>query len=417
MEPQLYSFFDKKKLTDLVTAFHDCIGLPVQILDENGMILQQYGERTSFCNHFTSFLPAKESCLQIHAAAGRRALNMGEAYIFSCHSNLTHIVFPLSNKDYFFGSILVGPFLMQEPDSTMIMDISNHYPNISMEDLMELYDDAKSIRVIEPNIVSQISKLLYYLFINLTDDSREQLIIKQAKLHQQAKISESMHFYKDGNALSSEYPLEKEQELFKHLKAGNLDACKAALNDILGYVFLAAGNNIDSVKTRSFELCALLSRAAMESGAPRNQILKLNNHYIRNLNNYNTVEDICYSLNEVLTNFVDCIFPTVQNRNSKVIQDAMLFISQNYSQPITLEIVAKHVHLNSAYLSRLFKQVCGSTFKEYLTIIRIEESKRMLKTTNYSLLEIALATGFEDQSYFTKVFKKYTGTTPKQFRS
>ena len=47
---------------------------------------------------------------------------------------------------------------------------------------------------------------------------------------------------------------------------------------------------------------------------------------------------------------------------------------------------------------------------------RIEESKRLLTTSNYSIVDIAIAVGFEDQSYFSKVFKKYTGITPKQFR-
>ena len=49
-------------------------------------------------------------------------------------------------------------------------------------------------------------------------------------------------------------------------------------------------------------------------------------------------------------------------------------------------------------------------------MVRVEESKRLLSNTDYSLIDIAVATGFEDQSYFTKVFKKYTGLTPKQFR-
>ena len=64
-----------------------------------------------------------------------------------------------------------------------------------------------------------------------------------------------------------------------------------------------------------------------------------------------------------------------------------------------------HVHLNPAYFSSLFKQATGSSFKEYLNMVRNEESKRLLINTDYSIIDIALATGFEDQSYFSKVFK------------
>ena len=78
--------------------------------------------------------------------------------------------------------------------------------------------------------------------------------------------------------------------------------------------------------------------------------------------------------------------------------------------------VANHVHLNPTYFSTLFKQSTGSSFKEYLNMVRIEESKRLLANTDYSIIDISLATGFEDQSYFSKVFKKFTGLTPKQYR-
>ena len=74
------------------------------------------------------------------------------------------------------------------------------------------------------------------------------------------------------------------------------------------------------------------------------------------------------------------------------------------------------MELNPSYFSTLFKQSCGSSFKEYLNSIRIEESKKLLAATDRSILDIALSIGFEDQSYFTKVFKKYTGLTPKQYR-
>ena len=79
-------------------------------------------------------------------------------------------------------------------------------------------------------------------------------------------------------------------------------------------------------------------------------------------------------------------------------------------------MVADHLHVNTSYLSTLFRQVTGMTFKEHLNRIRIEEAARLLSNTDYSVMEIAIACGYKDQSYFTKVFKKLTGLTPKQYR-
>ena len=95
---------------------------------------------------------------------------------------------------------------------------------------------------------------------------------------------------------------------------------------------------------------------------------------------------------------------------------AVSYISQHYSEPLTLNIVANQVHLNASYFSTLFKKEMGMSFKEYLNQVRIEESKRLLANSSFSIIDIAVSVGFEDQSYFSKVFKKYTGITPKQFR-
>ena len=159
-----------------------------------------------------------------------------------------------------------------------------------------------------------------------------------------------------------------ERELITKVKTGNSQEAKAILNELLGYVFFAGGNSLDMVKARSIELCSLLSRAAIEGGATSDTIFRINNQYLKSL------------------------------------------------QSMSLDAVARHVHLNPAYFSSLFKQSTGSSFKEYLNMVRVEESKRLLTNTNYSVIDIAIATGFEDQSYFSKVFKKYTGLTPKQYR-
>ena len=189
------------------------------------------------------------------------------------------------------------------------------------------------------------------------------------------------------------------------------------LNDLLGYVLFSQGNSLDVVKARAIELCSLLSRTAIEGGAPTDSILKLNNHFLQNLQQINTTG---YTLlqasgnrGNVLGEYVQ-LYTVPQQRAHK--KSHALHIRALSCNPLTLEEVAAHVHLHPSYFSTLFKSSTGSSFKEYLNMVRIEESKRLLSNTDYSIIDIAVAVGFEDQSYFSKVFKKYTGLTPKQFR-
>ena len=134
------------------------------------------------------------------------------------------------------------------------------------------------------------------------------------------------------------------------------------------------------------------------------------------LQNIQTMDDLCYKLQESVEVFADCMFNYIPTKNNEIIKKAIRYISKNFTSNLTLDDVAEHVHLNPAYFSTLFKQSTGSSFKEYLNMVRIEESKRLLSNTENSIIDISMAVGFMDQSYFSKVFKKYTGLTPKQYR-
>jgi AraC-like DNA-binding protein len=74
------------------------------------------------------------------------------------------------------------------------------------------------------------------------------------------------------------------------------------------------------------------------------------------------------------------------------------------------------VGLNPTYFSTLFKKEMGVTFSNYILNVKIDHAKRLLKNTNMSLISIAIELGFDNQSYFSNVFKKATNMTPKQYR-
>lgn len=416
MQPILYSIIEKRKLRELLETFYQCINLPIQVLDETGEILDAFGDCHNYCKIFKHFLPKGESCTKLHSNASKLAMSLGETYIFSCHSNLNHIVFPLTNNNVLLGSILAGPFLMDEPDSLLLSDIGEKY-SIPTAPLLEMYEEAGSLPVFEPAKVTYISRLLYYMCSGLVTDSRAQFNLNHNKLYQQSKINESIQMYKASPQVNSRvYPYEKEKALITKLKTGDTEQAKALLNDLLGYVFFAEGNNLEVVKSRALELSSLLSRAAIEGGATSDSVLKVNNQFLMSLQNITDLDDLCYKLQETIDVFTDCMFNYIPSKGNEIIKKAIRYISQNFSRSLTLDEVAEHVHLNSAYFSTLFKQSTGSSFKEYLNMVRIEESKRLLANTDNSIIDISLATGFEDQSYFSKVFKKYTGLTPKQYR-
>ena len=196
MTPYLVTILDKEEISDMLHAFHTCVGLPIQVIDDNGQILQSRGNTTSFCSLFHQFLPPADKCSTLHIKAARHAMELGETYIFSCHANLSHIVFPLINKNSLFGSILVGPFLMEDPDSTLISGIAERY-KLTPAMSLELYDELPGVPRITPDKAGQLQKLVDHLLSPLIPGERAVMLQNQQKAYQQARINETIQVYKE----------------------------------------------------------------------------------------------------------------------------------------------------------------------------------------------------------------------------
>ncbi|MFC5470939.1 response regulator [Cohnella suwonensis] len=94
------------------------------------------------------------------------------------------------------------------------------------------------------------------------------------------------------------------------------------------------------------------------------------------------------------------------------------FIESNYAQDLSLDRLAEHLNLHPNYISSLFSKETGTTFVQYLNTVRIREAKKQLTEYPYlSVNVIGSRVGFENRHYFNKVFKKYSGMTPGQYRS
>lgn len=107
--------------------------------------------------------------------------------------------------------------------------------------------------------------------------------------------------------------------------------------------------------------------------------------------------------------------PTLPEYHNKIMS-VISYINSNFQNDITLSSLSQKFFLNPAYLSRIFKEVTGMGFKEYLINVRLKESKTLLKDTKLSILEICEKTGFNSQNHFCKTFKAVFGISPMTYR-
>ncbi|MCG8498981.1 MAG: response regulator [Firmicutes bacterium] len=105
-----------------------------------------------------------------------------------------------------------------------------------------------------------------------------------------------------------------------------------------------------------------------------------------------------------------------ERNERKTIEIAKRYIQVRYFKDISLESVAKHVHMNSNYFSTLFKNETGENFIEYVTRVRIYNAKELLRDPNLKIYKVCTMVGYYSPKHFSKLFKNLVGVTPTQYR-
>ncbi len=131
-----------------------------------------------------------------------------------------------------------------------------------------------------------------------------------------------------------------------------------------------------------------------------------------------TVEQTKEYLKNILETTIFLREAVSKQRYSQLLKEAKTYIEQNFgNEEISLNTVAASVNLSPNHFSTIFSQETGKTFIEFLTDVRMGKAKELLRSTSMKTAEIAYAVGYKDSHYFSYLFKKTQGCTPREFRS
>ena len=413
--------FDFQRAAKLVDAYSKSVGVDCTIIDSKGNPLYVSSSRDQtnrFCSRIQGILKDSVNCSNVHLYGSYQAERFGGKYVFFCPAGMVHWASPISVDGVMRGALLAGPVQMVEPEQFLIDDFINK-SQVDGNDLTELKQAAQEVPVIKPDIVESMSELLLTVAEHISDGHPSPYISERESYELQSDISKYLQHIKTmggSDERLSSYPLEKEEELLSLISIGDKAGSQKVLNEIFGYIFFSTGGNFDVIKARVLELIVLLSRAALKGGADVEQIFGLNYKYLGEINSFHTVEELTYWLSKIMVRFTDCVFNLTDVKHIDVIYKAVDYIKRNYMKKITLEEVAAHVYLSPSYFSKIFKDEMKCNFNTYLNQVRIEVSKKLLSDDSIALVDIANLVGYEDQSYFTKVFKKLTGISPGKYR-
>lgn len=110
------------------------------------------------------------------------------------------------------------------------------------------------------------------------------------------------------------------------------------------------------------------------------------------------------------------VLPLSTQPKHRKVDEVASYIIGHYDNRLSLEMIADHFYVNKCYLSRIFKEVSGFTVNEYINMIRIRRARELLSGSSMSITEVSESVGYENITYFERVFNQYTQTSPSRYR-
>ena len=178
-----------------------------------------------------------------------------------------------------------------------------------------------------------------------------------------------------------------------------------------------ANDALRQLKNTFIVTATLASRAAMKGGMDAEDALSLSDEYIRKCELLSTVEQIVNLQYHMVLDYTRRVERVVLGKNpSKLLMQVTNYVQHNLSKPMDVDGLAKSLFISRTHLAAKFKEETGMTLTDFILREKTEEAKRLLRYSDKPLSLIADYLGFSSQSHFTKIFKKYSGKTPGQYR-
>ena len=213
-----------------------------------------------------------------------------------------------------------------------------------------------------------------------------------------------------------EYPIETEMQLMTAVKSGDKELARQILEEIFKRNFQEKLLPPEMVGNLFGALTGTAIRTVYDMRFTIEEILGKGTDVYATLSSRNRIEEKKAYIIQIFSSVSEAANDRKRSQHAYVFEKIRSFIEENYSQEISLDRVAQVVNLSTPYLSFIFKEVSGKNFVDYVNEFRVEKAKQLLISTPLKISDVSEAVGYSNANVFSKVFKKYVGVSPGQFR-
>lgn len=413
-------------LERVLRSFSEVTGLRAHIVDGKGELRMSTPGMgwPQYCEIVRSTKTGRTKCSGCYLRAGAQAFQVGEPYIFRCHAGLILWAAAMTHNARHVATIICGQVLMWEPEEFFWVEVGKMTRGLGVS-LARLVEAARKLPVVSPRKVQAAADLLFVVAgflmttgMTLVEQNRE-MAKHQARLGEIMKRKARLEG-DNREAIDSApvIPLPKEQDLVKKAVSGDRLGSWAILDEIVADI-LSSDIDIRHLKSRFIELIVVMSRAAATAGAEIGGLLETNYRYMERILGTEDLREIAYHASTAVRTIIEQVQRDPEGNPGAAgapVAKALRYLERNYRSTVRLEDVAEAVHVSPFYLSHMFKEKTGFTVLEYVTKLRVEKSKELLAYSDLSVAEVAGRVGYAKPGYFARVFKKWEGVTPSEYR-
>lgn len=210
--------------------------------------------------------------------------------------------------------------------------------------------------------------------------------------------------------------LQDEKQIMAAIKTGNTGQIQEYIEEIF-HKIIVLKVNYKSIQMICSELIGIANRIARESSIAIKDIYNNKDIPYEEMKKCETIAEVKHWLIGVYGRLAALLLTDESDTHyTELTRKAIEFIRHNYAKDISLNQAAEHIGSNSSYLSRIFKDDCGMGFVEYVNHVRVQQAKYLMESTDIKLKEIVRLAGFNNYTYFFKVFKMIVGVTPLEYK-
>ncbi|MGL5693522.1 MAG: helix-turn-helix transcriptional regulator [Peptostreptococcaceae bacterium] len=322
---------------------------------------------------------------------------------FETELRLKYMFFNIYGEDGYEGNLILGPYI----NHPIHLDIKNE-DDIRVDKLIPI------ISILQEKSIDNIILAL----INSNIEDQESMVIREQK-SKYDNIKDYSTTELDMSVLNVRERYKIESRLLHYISIGDRERAIDTIGDkslIVG-INKFPENPIRSIKNFAIKINILFRKAVQENNIDPYFLDYVSEHFVKKIEDTNNIDMVKFIFKEMINEYCDLVNKYMNEGYSKLISESINYIRLNFKYEMGLSSISKAMFVHPTYLAKKFKFETGKTITEYINETRTKEAKLMLKTTELKVEDIAYYVGYNDKTYFSKVFKKMYGISPSDFRN